>query len=145
MMRRILTGMFVVFILESCATLDKKETDFYDIEIEQFSSSIQLLLSNQDFLKKEVLKVNAKRPSIQRIISEADTLWLKGDIKMANFELERGLRISKDESAIYLRLSHLRLEQGLIKESRAFASRGLLNDGISAWEILLLSIYSDGN
>ena len=145
MVIRILIGMFVVFILESCATLDKKERDFYDIEIEQFSSSIQLLLSDQDFLKKEVLKVNAKRPSIQRIISEADTLWLKGDIKMANFELERGLRISKDESAIYLRLSHLRLEQGLIKESRAFASRGLLNDGISAWEILLLSIYSDGN
>ena len=145
MVIRILIGMFVVFILENCATLDKKETDFYDIEIEQFSSSIQLLLSNQDFLKKEVLKVNAKRPSIQRIISEADTLWLKGDIKMANLELERGLRISKDESAIYLRLSHLRLEQGLIKESRAFASRGLLNDGISAWEILLLSIYSDGN
>ena len=73
MVIRILIGMFVVFILESCATLDKKETDFYDIEIEQFSSSIQLLLSNQDFLKKEVLKVNAKRPSIQRIISEADT------------------------------------------------------------------------
>ena len=145
MVIRILIGMFVVFILENCATLDKKETDFYDIEIEQFSSSIQLLLSNQDFLKKEVLKVNAKRPSIQRIISGADTLWLKGDIKMANLELERGLRISKDESAIYLRLSHLRLEQGLIKESRAFASRGLLNDGISAWEILLLSIYSDGN
>ena len=72
MVIRILIGMFVVFILENCATLDKKETDFYDIEIEQFSSSIQLLLSNQDFLKKEVLKVNAKKPSIQRILSQAD-------------------------------------------------------------------------
>ena len=48
-------------------------------------------------------------------------------------------------SSTLLSLYHFGIEQGLIKESRAFASRGLLNDGISAWEILLLSIYSDGN
>ena len=92
--------------------------------------------------RNRILKVNAKRPSIQRILSEADSLWLKGDIVKANFELERGLRISKDESALYLRLAHIRLEQGLVKESTAFASRGLLNKGASAWEVLLLNIYS---
>ena len=39
-------------------------------------------------------------------------------------------------------LAHLRLEQGLNKESSAFASRGLLNKNASSWEILLLKIYS---
>ena len=30
----------------------------------------------------------------------------------------------------------------LYKESKAFAARGLLNDRISSWEILLLNIYT---
>ena len=93
-------------------------------------------------MKDEILKINAKRPSIQRIITEADSFWLNGDVTRANLELERGLRISKDESALYLRLAHIRLEQGLIKESKAFASRGLLNEGVSIWEALLLNVYS---
>ena len=67
---------------------------------------------------------------------------MKKDLKQASSTLERGLRIAKDESALYLRLAHLRLEQGLAKESSAFAERGLLNKGASSWELLLLKIYS---
>jgi len=125
-----------------CASVAQKKPDFYEIKVEEFSSSIKLLLTDINFLKEEILKVNAKRPSIQRIISEADSLWLKGDVARANLELERALRISKGESALYLRLAHLRLEQELYKESKAFAARGLLNDRISSWEILLLNIYT---
>ena len=139
---RLLMTYLILTLIWGCASLSEKKVDFYDLEVEEFSSSIKLLLSDLSFLKEEILKVNAKRPSIQRILSEADSLWLKGDIVKANFELERGLRISKDESALYLRLAHIRLEQGLVKESTAFASRGLLNKGASAWEILLLNIYS---
>ena len=137
---------FVVLILMSlimgCASSSKKDTDFYDLEVEKFSSSVKSHLTDLEFLKKETLKVNANKPSIQRILIEADNLWMKRDLKKASTALERGLRIAKDESALYLRLAHLRLEQGLIKESSAFAERGLLNKNASSWELLLLKIYS---
>ena len=139
---RLLIIFLIITFIWGCASVSERKADFYDLEVEEFSSSIKLLLSDLSFLKEEILKVNAKRPSIQRILSQADSFWLKGDIARANSELERGLRISKDESALYLRLAHIRLEQGLVKESSAFASRGLLNKGASAWEILLLNIYS---
>ena len=141
-----LKNYFVVLILMSlimgCASFPKEETDFYDLEVEKFSSSVKSLSTDLEFLKKETLKVNANKPSIQRILIEADNLWMKKDLKKASSALERGLRIAKDESALYLRLAHLRLEQGLIKESSAFAERGLLNKNASSWELLLLKIYS---
>ena len=52
-----------------CASVAQKKPDFYEIKVEEFSSSIKLLLTDINFLKEEILKVNAKRPSIQRIIS----------------------------------------------------------------------------
>ena len=141
-----LKNYFVALILMSlimgCASASKKETDFYDLEVEKFSSSVKSLLTDLEFLKKEILKVNANKPSIQRILIEADNLWMEKDLKQASSTLERGLRIAKDESSLYLRLAHLRLEQGLVKESSAFAERGLLNKSASSWELLLLKIYS---
>ena len=141
-----LKNYFVALILMSlitgCASVSKKETDFYDLEVEKFSSSVKSLLTDLEFLKKEVLKVNANKPSIQRILIEADNQWMRKDLKQTSSTLERGLRIAKDESALYLRLSHLRLEQGFAKESSAFAERGLLNKSASSWELLLLKIYS---
>ena len=141
-LRFLLVGLIVFSFFSGRVSVVKKKPDFYDIEVNEFSSSIKSLLSDSIFLKDEILKINAKRPSIQRIITEADSFWLNGDVTRANLELERGLRISKDESALYLRLAHIRLEQGLIKESKAFASRGLLNEGVSIWEALLLNVYS---
>ena len=129
-------------LIMGCASSSKKETDFYDLQVEKFSSSVKSLLTDLDFLKKEILKINANKPSIQRILIEADSQWMKKDLKKASSSLERGLRIAKDESALYLRLAHLRLEQGLVKESSAFAERGLLNNDASSWELLLLKVYS---
>ena len=137
-----LGALILMSLFLGCTSSPKKETNFYDLEIEKFSSSVKLLLSDLEFLKKEILKVNANKPSIQRILIEADNLWMKKDLKKASSTLERGLRIAKDESALYLRLAHLRLEQGLAKESSAFAERGLLNKSASSWELLLLKIYS---
>ena len=140
--RTYIVSLTLIFIFLSCASTSKRETNFYDLEVEKFSSSIKLLLDDLDFLKQEILKVNATKPSIQRILIEADKLWMKKDLKQTSSTLERGLRIAKDESALYLRLAHLRLEQGLAKESSAFASRGLLNKHASSWELLLLKVYS---
>ena len=126
----------------SCSGLQKKELGPKDLEIEALSSSIKLLSDDMELLKNEILKINAKKPSVQRIIAEADNFWEKGDLSSSSSLLERALRIAKNESAVYLRLSHLRLEQGLTKESSAFASRGLINKDASAWEVVLLSIYT---
>ena len=83
---RLLMTYLILTLIWGCASLSEKKVDFYDLEVEEFSSSIKLLLSDLSFLKEEILKVNAKRPSIQRILSEADSLWLKGDITEANSE-----------------------------------------------------------
>jgi hypothetical protein len=133
-----LAALILISLFSGCTSSPKNETNFYDLEVEKFSSSIKLLLTDLEFLKKEILKVNANKPSVQRILIEADDKWMKEDLKKASSALERGLRIAKDESALYLRLAHLRLEQGLIKESSAFAERGLLNKNASSWELLLL-------
>ena len=140
--RTYIVSLILISLFLSCASSSKRDANFYDMEIKKFSFSVKLLLNDLDFLKQEILKVNATKPSIQRILIEADKLWMKKELNQASSTLERGLRIAKNESALYLRLAHLRLEQGLIKESSAFAERGLLNKNASSWELLLLKTYS---
>ena len=84
--------LILMSLIMGCASASKKETDFYDLEVEKFSSSVKSLLTDLEFLKKEILKVNANKPSIQRILIEADNLWMKKDLKQASSTLERGLR-----------------------------------------------------
>ena len=139
-----LISLSLCFLI-SCSGLQKKELGPKDLEIEALSSSIKLLSDDMGLLKNEILKINAKKPSVQRIIVEADNFWEKGDLSNSSSLLERALRIAKNESAVYLRLSHLRLEQGLARESSAFASRGLINKEASAWEVVLLSIYTNNS
>ena len=43
-------------LIMGCASASKKETDFYDLEVEKFSSSVKSLLTDLEFLKKEILK-----------------------------------------------------------------------------------------
>ena len=95
-------------------------------------------------MEEEVLKINAKNPSVQRILVNSDTYLKAGKLTQANSELERALRIAKEEGAIYLRLAHLRLIQGLLDESKSFASKALLVKEISSWERLLLNVYLKG-
>ena len=134
--------IFFMIILSSCASVGDKKLDIVGIEqVSEFSSSINSLLSDKEFLKLEVLKINSNKPSIQRIINEADDLWQKGKLNGANLQLERALRISKSESSVYLRLAHLRREQGFEKEVKAFATKGLQIKNISYWEALLFNIY----
>ena len=87
------------------------------------------------------MKINAHNPSVQRILMGADAHLIKGKYIEANSELERALRITKNDGALYLRLAHLRYKQGLLQESESFASKGLLLRDISSWERLLLNVY----
>ena len=126
----------------SCSFYQYQTIDINEIEdMDKFYVSIKTLLSNPEFLKKEVILINARQPSIQRIVSEADKLWLEGKLKESTSVLERALRVNKNDGSVYLRLSHIKFEQNLDKESKAFAQRGLMIDNLSSWERLLLNIY----
>ena len=128
--------------LFSCAyNQNNKYMSSDPISVSEFSSSVEMLISNTHFLEDEILKINAKNPSVQRIIVNSDLYLREGKLIQANSELERALRITKEEGAIYLRLAHLRLIQGLLTESKSFASRALLIKEISSWERLLLNVY----
>ena len=131
-----LSGLF------SCASSQKSNyVSSGSISVSEFSSSVEMLIANTNFLEDEILKINAKNPSVQRILVNSDVYLKEGRLIQANSELERALRITKEEGAIYLRLAHLRLIQGLLTESKSFASRALLIKEISSWERLLLNVY----
>ena len=139
---RLIISFLVLSILYSCASNQKNNYATSDsISVSEFSSSVEMLISNTNFLEDEILKINAKNPSVQRILVNSDVYLKEGKLIQANSELERALRITKDEGAIYLRLAHLRLIQGLLSESKSFASRALLIKEISSWERLLLNVY----
>ena len=113
----------------------------YAVSVNNFSKSVELLISNADFLEEEVMKINAQSPSVQRIIIGADILIKEKEYIKANNELERAFRITNTDSALFLRLAHLRFKQGLLEESESFASKGLLLSNLSSWERLLLNVY----
>ena len=139
---RLIIFSSVVFALLSCASNQNSEYITSDsISVEEFSSSVELLVSDINFLEDEIFKINAKNPSVQRILVNSDAYLKAGKLIQANSELERALRITKKEGAIYLRLAHLMFIQGLLDESKSFASRALLIDEISSWERLLLNVY----
>ena len=139
---KLIPVFLILSFLFSCASNQNNKYVTPDsISVSEFSSSVELLISNTNFLEDEVLKINAKNPSVQRILVNSDIYLREGKLIQANSELERALRITKKEGAIYLRLAHLRLIQGLLTESKSFASRALLIKEISSWERLLLNVY----
>jgi len=143
-LRSITTFLFFYFLI-SCATRQSEPYVTVDsVSVNEFTSSVELLITDIKFLEEEILKINAKNPSVQRILVNSDTYLQAGKLIQANSELERALRITKEEGAIYLRLAHLRLMQGLLEESKSFAIKALLVKEISSWERLLLNVYLKG-
>ena len=118
-----------------------KDPNLYEVPVNNFSKSVELLISSAAFLEEEVMKINAQSPSVQRIIIGADILIKEKEYIKANNELERAFRITNTDSALFLRLAHLRFKQGLLEESESFASKGLLLSDLSSWERLLLNVY----
>lgn len=140
-MKKHLLLLSCILFFTSCTSVDNRLNIENVEEVSTFASNIENLLSELEFLKLEVLKLNSNKPPIQRILNEADAFWIRGNLDQTNLQLERALRISKNEGPIYLRLAHLRIEQGLNKEAKAFAAKGLLINNLSNWERLLLNVY----
>ena len=120
---------------------NSRDISSYSIPVSSFSQTVEMLISNEEFLEDEILKINAKNPSVQRILIAADSNLKTERYTKANSELERAFRITKKDAALYLRLAHLRYKQGLLKESESFAYKGLLLSNLSSWERLLLNVY----
>ena len=128
--------------LISCATdQQSRDPSSYSVPVNNFTQTVELLISNDAFLQEEILKINSQNPSVQRILLDADKKLRQQNYRQANIDLERAFRITKSDGALYLRLAHLRYKQGLLRESESFASKGLLLSNISSWERLLLNVY----
>ena len=135
----VILSLFFVF---ACSSTDSgRNISDFTIPVNNFSKTVELLISDENFLEDEILKINAQNPSVQRIIKSADDFLKQKNYILANSELERAFRITKMDGALYLRLAHLRYKQGLLKESESFAYKGLLLPNISSWERLLLNVY----
>ena len=131
-----------LFFVFACSSTDSgRNISDFTIPVNNFSKTVELLISDENFLEDEILKINAQNPSVQRIIKSADDYLRQKNYIVANSELERAFRITKMDGALYLRLAHLRYKQGLLKESESFAYKGLLLPNISSWERLLLNVY----
>lgn len=131
-----------LFFVFACSSTDSgRNISDFTIPVNNFSKTVELLISDENFLEDEILKINAQNPSVQRIIKSADDYLKQKNYIVANSELERAFRITKMDGALYLRLAHLRYKQGLLKESESFAYKGLLLPNISSWERLLLNVY----
>ena len=139
--RSVITAL-IIFLVGACTQNQlAKDPNLYAVPVNNFSKSVELLISNAAFLEEEVMKINAQSPSVQRIIIGADILIKEKEYIKANNELERAFRITNTDSALFLRLAHLRFKQGLLEESESFASKGLLLSDLSSWERLLLNVY----
>ncbi len=139
---KFLVTFSILIGLISCATdQQSRDPSSYSVPVNNFTQTVELLISNDAFLQEEILKINAQNPSVQRILLDADKKLRQQKYRQANIDLERAFRITKSDGALYLRLAHLRYKQGLLRESESFASKGLLLSNISSWERLLLNVY----
>ena len=141
MIKRIAMLCIIISIISCTSSQNSRDISSYSIPVSNFSQTVELLISNEEFLQEEILKINAQNPSVQRILLAADSNLKKERYVQANSELERAFRITKKDAALYLRLAHLRYKQGLLKESESFAYKGLLLTNLSSWERLLLNVY----
>lgn len=139
--RPFLILLLFCYLIACAQSQPAKDSSLYAVPVNNFSNSVELLISDVNFLEEEIMKINAQTPSVQRILISADVLIKEGEYIKANTELERAYRITNGDSALFLRLAHLRFKQGLLQESESFASKGLLLSNISSWERLLLNVY----
>ena len=115
---RLLVFFTILIGLISCASdQQSRDPSTYSVPVNNFTQTVELLITNEEFLQEEILKINAQSPSVQRILLDADKKLRQQDYRKANLDLERALRITKNDGALYLRLAHLRYKQGLLRES----------------------------
>ena len=78
---KISTILLIVAGLLSCASnQNMRDISKYKIPVNDFSKTVELLISNQQFLEDEIMKINSQNPSFQRILLTADS-----DLKQENY------------------------------------------------------------
>ena len=93
---KISTILLIVTGLLSCASnQNMRDISKYKIPVNDFSKTVELLISNQQFLEDEIMKINSQNPSVQRILLAADSDLKQENYIKTNSELERAFRITK--------------------------------------------------
>lgn len=64
-----------IFLYSCVANQNTRDTSLYAVPVNDFSRTVELLISNEEFLEAEIMKINALNPSIQRIILGADDFF----------------------------------------------------------------------
>ena len=102
---KISTILLIVTGLLSCASnQNMRDISKYKIPVNDFSKTVELLISNQQFLEDEIMKINSQNPSVQRILLAADSDLKQENYIKTNSELERAFRITKNDGALYRRI-----------------------------------------
>ena len=58
-----------LFFVFACSSTDSgRNISDFTIPVNNFSKTVELLISDENFLEDEILKINARNPSVQRII-----------------------------------------------------------------------------
>ena len=103
---KFLVTFSILIGLISCATdQQSRDPSSYSVPVNNFTQTVELLISNDAFLQEEILKINAQNPSVQRILLDADKKLRQQNYRQANIDLERAFRITKSDGALYLRLA----------------------------------------
>ena len=75
---RYVIGIIFISTFISCTSNQvSRDASNYTIPVNNFSQTVEMLISNDDFLEEEILKINAHNPSVQRILMGADAHLMK--------------------------------------------------------------------
>ena len=75
-----ITLLIVTGLLSCASNQNMRDASNYKIPVNDFSRTVELLISNQQFLEDEIMKINSQNPSVQRILLSADS-----DLKKENY------------------------------------------------------------
>ena len=72
---KLVVTALIIFLVGAC-TQNKlaKDPNLYAVPVNNFSKSVELLISNADFLEEEVMKINAQSPSVHLGVTVSSTI-----------------------------------------------------------------------
>ena len=63
---KLTTVAIIIFLVGACTqNQPSKDPTMYEVSVNNFSKSVELLISNADVLEEEVMKINAQSPSVR--------------------------------------------------------------------------------
>ena len=98
---RYVIGIIFIFSFISCTSNQvSRDASNYTIPVNNFSQTVEMLISNDDFLEEEILKINAHNPSVQRILMGADAHLVKRKYIEVASDLDQEIDISESYSSL---------------------------------------------